>query len=195
MFPSKHGVQFSDCEIGTWNEGVAMADIWNSEKRSWVMSRIRSRNTKPEIVVRSILHRLGYRFTVNGPLNRTLPGKPDIVLPKWKTVILVHGCFWHAHEDCKDFRLPKTRTEWWREKLAKNKARDIKVKREIEEAGWHVMTVWACEMKTVPKLEQLVAGLRWEVAGKKKAVKYAQPAGQFEVQAARVAEAVKRYRM
>ena len=70
-----------------------MADLWDAEKRSWVMSRIRSRDTKPEIV-RSILHRLGYRFTVSGPLNKSLPGKPDIVLPKWKTVVLVHGCFW-----------------------------------------------------------------------------------------------------
>jgi DNA mismatch endonuclease, patch repair protein len=82
-----------------------MADIVSEEQRSYNMSRIRGKNTKPEIAVRSLLHNLGYRFTVNGSKNKKLPGRPDIVLPKYKTVIFVHGCFWHAHENCKDFRL------------------------------------------------------------------------------------------
>ncbi|MDQ8189124.1 very short patch repair endonuclease [Roseibacillus persicicus] len=168
-----------------------MADLWDAEKRSWVMSRIRSRDTKPEIVVRSILHRLGYRFTINGPLNKSLPGKPDIVLPKWKTVVLVHGCFWHAHEGCKDFRIPKTRSEWWAEKLAKNKARDAKVKRELREAGWQVITIWACEMKTVDKLAALVIRLGNEMASAEKKSSYRLPAET----ATRVAEEVKGYRV
>ncbi len=100
-----------------------MADIVSEEQRSYNMSRIRNKNTKPELIVRSLLHRLGYRFTVNATNNKKLPGKPDIVLPKYKTIIFVHGCFWHAHQNCKDFRLPKTRTEWCKEKLEGNTAR------------------------------------------------------------------------
>jgi len=81
-----------------------MADVFTPEKRSEVMSRIRGGGTKPELVVRSMLHRMGYRFTVNGPLNRGLPGRPDLVLPRYRTVVFVHGCFWHGHEGCRDFR-------------------------------------------------------------------------------------------
>ena len=84
-----------------------MADVFTPEKRSWLMSRIRGKNTKPELVVRSLLHRLGYRFTVNGPRNRELPGKPDIVLPRFRTVIFVHGCFWHRHKNCRLASTPK----------------------------------------------------------------------------------------
>ena len=91
------------------------------------MSRIRNKDTKPEILVRSMLHGLGLRFTVNGPKSKKLPGRPDIVLPKYKTVIFVHGCFWHGHKNCKDFRIPKTRSEWWREKLEGNAARDRQI--------------------------------------------------------------------
>jgi len=104
-----------------------MADIWSPEKRSEVMSRIRGGNTKPELLVRSMLHRLGYRFTVTGPKNKSLPGKPDLVLPKYQVVIFVHGCFWHGHEHCPDFKMPSSKTEWWRAKLAGNKARDARV--------------------------------------------------------------------
>ncbi|MEM9080130.1 MAG: DNA mismatch endonuclease Vsr [Verrucomicrobiota bacterium] len=167
-----------------------MADIWDAEKRSWVMSRIRSKDTKPEMVVRSILHRLGYRFTVNGPLNKSLPGKPDVVLPKWGTVVLVHGCFWHAHTPCKIFKMPKTRTEWWREKLGKNKERDARVKRELKKEGWRVVLVWECQLSTVPKLEKLVERLGREIECKKKLENYSLPEGR----AARVAEGVKGYR-
>ena len=86
-------------------------DIFTPQKRSEVMSRIRGRDTKPEFALRSMLHRLGYRFTVKGPKNKSLPGRPDIVLPKYRTVIFVHGCFWHGHEHCPAFRLPSTRRE------------------------------------------------------------------------------------
>jgi DNA mismatch endonuclease (patch repair protein) len=102
----------------------SMADIFTPEKRSEVMSKIRGKNTKPEIVVRSILHALGYRFTVNGSKNRKLPGRPGIVLPKHKVLIFIHGCFWHSHEACRDFRIPKSRTEFWTKKIHGNIARD-----------------------------------------------------------------------
>lgn len=127
-----------------------MADIVSEEQRSYNMSRIRSKNTKPEIQVRSMLHRLGYRFTVNGQKNKSLPGRPDIVLPKYQTVIFVHGCFWHGHSNCKDFRLPKTRTDWWREKIEGNQARDQKQKSALARLGWRVVVVWACEIKNQP---------------------------------------------
>lgn len=125
-----------------------MADIWTPEKRSEVMSRIRGADTKPELVLRSILHRAGYRFTVHCPRNRSLPGKPDLVLPKLQTVIFVHGCFWHGHEHCKDFRIPGSRTEWWTAKIEGNKARDLRVENQLRAMGWHVVTVWACALKT-----------------------------------------------
>ena len=130
-------------------------DRISPEHRSWNMSRIHNRDTKPEIIVRSMLHRLGLRFTVNGPKNKKLPGKPDIVLPKYKTVILVHGCFWHAHKNCKDFRIPKTRSEWWREKLEGNVARDRKKQAELRKLGWKIKVIWACQLKTDNKKEKL----------------------------------------
>lgn len=124
-----------------------MVDTVSEAQRSYNMSRIRSKNTKPELAVRSMLHRLGYRFTVNGPKNKQLPGKPDIVLPKYKTVIFVHGCFWHGHKGCKHFRLPKTRTEWWQAKIDGNIARDKKAQKALKTLGWRVILVWECEVK------------------------------------------------
>ena len=99
-----------------------------------------------------MLHRLGYRFTLNGPKNKKLPGKPDIVLPKYKTVIFVHGCFWHGHADCKNFRYPKTRTEWWKAKIDGNVARDKDRIRQLEKMGWRVLVIWECELKNLEKL-------------------------------------------
>jgi DNA mismatch endonuclease, patch repair protein len=125
-----------------------MADIWSAEKRSEVMSRIRGGNTKPELLVRSLVHRLGYRFTVAGPSNKGLPGKPDLVLPKHRVVIFVHGCFWHGHEHCSDFKMPNTRRDWWIAKIAGNQARDARVENELHLLGWHVVTLWACAVKT-----------------------------------------------
>jgi DNA mismatch endonuclease, patch repair protein len=123
-----------------------MADSLTREHRSWNMSRIRSRDTKPEMVVRSLLHGMGYRFTVNGPKNRTLPGRPDIVLPKYRTVIFVHGCFWHRHNGCKGTTTPKTRTDWWEAKFAGNVARDRRNQRSLRKEGWRVVVVWECEL-------------------------------------------------
>jgi|TARA_B110000879_G_scaffold202024_1_gene277852 DNA mismatch endonuclease (patch repair protein) len=103
---------------------LPVGDVFSKEKRSWVMSRITGKDTKPEMLLRSMLHRRDFRFTVNGPKNKKLPSRPDIVLPKLKTVVFVHGCYWHGHKDCKHFRLPKSRTKWWKEKIGKTQERD-----------------------------------------------------------------------
>jgi len=124
-----------------------MADVFTPEKRSEVMSRIRGRDTKPELALRSMLHRLGYRFTVNGPKNLSLPGKPDLVLPKYQIVIFVHGCFWHGHPGCPGFRLPKSRRAWWQSKILGNQSRDIRNECALRDLGWHVVTIWECALK------------------------------------------------
>ena len=112
------------------------------------MSGIRGRNTKPELLIRSSLHRLGFRFRLHG---RKLPGRPDVVLPKHRAVVLVHGCFWHGH-DCTYFHWPKTRREFWREKIMANRRRDRRVLRELQEDGWRLFTVWECALRdTDPK--------------------------------------------
>lgn len=118
-----------------------MADIVSPEKRSDMMSGIRGKNTKPEIIVRRLLHRLGYRFRLH---RKELPGKPDIVLPKWHTVIFVNGCYWHGHENCHLFRLPKSRTEFWTNKIGSNQSRDIRNYAALGDAGWKVIVVWEC---------------------------------------------------
>lgn len=128
--------------------GCGMVDIWSPEKRSDVMARITGSDTGPEKQVRSLLHAHGYRFTVHGPRNRGLPGKPDIVLPALRVVVLVHGCFWHGHEGCADFRWPKTRRAWWKQKIHGNRERDARVEDALRALGWHVVTIWACAVKT-----------------------------------------------
>lgn len=136
-----------------------MADLISREKRSWNMSRIRSKDTKPELIVRSIIHGAGFRFTVNGPLNKSLPGKPDIVLPKYKTVIFVNGCFWHGHEGCPQFTIPKTRTEWWKNKINATKLRDQKNTKALERMGWKVLVIWECQLSTKKKSGELAQNL------------------------------------
>ena len=136
-----------------------MADVFTPEKRSEVMSLIRGRDTKPELALRSMLHRLGYRFTVNCPLNRSLPGKPDLVLPKCRTVIFVHGCFWHGHEHCPAFRMPGSRTEWWTAKISGNRARDLRNENALLALGWHVVTIWECALKRPKDHAWLIARL------------------------------------
>ena len=118
------------------------------------MSRIKGRDTKPEVMVRSLLHRAGYRFRKN---LKTLPGNPDVVLPKYKTVIFVHGCFWHRHKGCKKASMPKTNAEFWQNKFERNVANDRKHARELRKLGWQVLTVWECELKNP---EKAMAGLR-----------------------------------
>jgi DNA mismatch endonuclease (patch repair protein) len=137
-------------------------DVFTPQKRSEVMSRIRGRNTKPELALRSMLHRFGYRFTVNGPKNKQLPGKPDIILPKYRTVIFVHGCFWHGHEDCPHFRLPKSRRAWWTAKIMGNRQRDLLNENTLRGQGWHVVTIWECALRTAAArrwLEKRLHGL------------------------------------
>jgi DNA mismatch endonuclease, patch repair protein len=120
-----------------------MVDIVDSATRSRMMSGIRGRDTKPEKLIRSLLHRRGFRFRIN---RRDLPGKPDIVFPGRRAVILVHGCFWHGH-DCPLFRLPGTRTEFWDTKIAGNRANDARVKQALLDDGWRVGTVWECALR------------------------------------------------
>jgi len=126
-----------------------MVDTLTPEKRSWNMSRIRSTNTKPEKIVRSLLHQMGYRFRLH---RKDLPGKPDIVLPKYKTVILVHGCFWHHHKNCKRSNWPKSNQDYWIPKIERNIERDKENKRLLKENGWKVVVVWECEVKDPDKL-------------------------------------------
>ena len=121
-----------------------MADMHSKETRSYNMSRIRSKDTKPEMLVRKFLHKNGYRYRLHV---KDMPGKPDIVLPKYKTVIFIHGCFWHGHEGCKYYVVPKTRTEWWLNKINGNIANDEKVVKALQEKGWKVITLWECELK------------------------------------------------
>lgn len=124
-----------------------MADTLSKARRSWNMGRIASKNTRPEQAVRSLLHRAGFRFTVNGPLNRSLPGKPDLVLPRFRVAIFVHGCFWHRHEGCKYAYTPKSRVGFWEEKFRKNVERDREVARLLKEGSWQPFTIWECELK------------------------------------------------
>ena len=110
------------------------------------MSQIRAKNTKPELLVRRFLHANGFRFRLH---RKDLPGKPDIVLPKYKTVIFVHGCFWHGHKGCKYFVVPKTRREWWVKKINTNKANDQKAVKYLKKTGWQTINLWECDLKAI----------------------------------------------
>ena len=121
-------------------------DRLTPEERSLNMSRIRNKNTRPEKIVRSLLHRLGFRFRLH---RRDLPGTPDIVLPGRKAVIFVHGCFWHQHKGCKDSGIPKTNTEFWETKLNKNVERDKKNTAALKQLGWKVLEIWECETENL----------------------------------------------
>ena len=128
---------------------VSFEDV--DPQRSALMSRIRSKQTQPELAVRRALHGRGLRFRLH---RRDLPGKPDIVLPKHKLAIFVHGCFWHQHPNCKLASRPKTRSEYWGPKLASNVARDKRHVRALEELGWRVETVWECDTRDAVRLEE-----------------------------------------
>ena len=121
-----------------------MSDVHSKETRSYNMSMIKGKNTKPEMIVRRYLFSKGFRYRVNV---KELPGKPDIVLRKYRTVIFINGCFWHGHEGCRYFVIPKTRTEWWRAKIDKNIARDAEVRDKLRSMGWRTMVVWECQLK------------------------------------------------
>jgi DNA mismatch endonuclease (patch repair protein) len=123
---------------------TTMTDVHNKKIRSYNMSQIKSKDTNPELLVRKFLFSKGLRFRL---YYKNLPGKPDIVLPKHKTVIFIHGCFWHGHEDCKYFVVPKTRTEWWRKKIDNNRQLDFKNSQNLQEIGWKVLTIFECELR------------------------------------------------
>jgi len=124
-----------------------------SEQRSRNMSAIKSKNTKPEIKVRKVLHSMGYRFRLH---SKDLPGSPDIVLPKYKTVIFVHGCFWHRHENCKYASTPKTRKEFWNKKFTENKKRDSEIQEKIKILDWRSVVIWECETKNIENLRDKI---------------------------------------
>jgi DNA mismatch endonuclease (patch repair protein) len=119
-------------------------DTLTRERRSWNMSRIKGRDTKPELLVRSVLHRLGYRFRLH---QKKLPGRPDLVLPKHRTVVFVHGCFWHRHPRCRYAYTPKSNIAFWTTKFEQNVARDREARRALRKAGWRVVVIWECQAK------------------------------------------------
>jgi DNA mismatch endonuclease, patch repair protein len=121
-----------------------MTDVHDKETRSFNMSRIRSKGTKPEILVRKYLFNKGFRYSLNV---KSLPGTPDIVLPKFKIAIFIHGCFWHGHDNCKFFVIPKTRTEWWLNKIVQNKVSDSENCSKLTDLGWKVITIFECRLK------------------------------------------------
>lgn len=121
-----------------------MADVHDADTRSYNMSCVKSKNTKPEIWVRKYLFACGFRYRINV---KKLPGTPDIVLPKYKTAIFVNGCFWHGHKNCRYFVIPKTRTEWWLDKINRNIDRDQANILALKKSGWRVITIWECQLK------------------------------------------------
>lgn len=129
-----------------------MADVHSKEVRSYNMSRIRAKDTKPEEIVRKYLFSRGLRFRKN---DKRYPGHPDIVLPKYKTIVFVNGCFWHAHEGCKYFILPSTNQDFWRNKLFGNRDRDHENTKKLQNAGWHVIVIWECELKKEHRADTL----------------------------------------
>ena len=130
-----------------------MADVHTPEQRSYNMSQIRGKNTKPEEIVRKYLFSQGFRYRKNDP---RLPGKPDIVLPKYKTVVFVNGCFWHGHEGCRYFVWPKNNAEFWKAKISGNIQRDVQSIRLLRDQGWNVIVVWECELKKANREATLI---------------------------------------
>ena len=122
-----------------------MTDIHDRETRSYNMSQIKCKDTKPEVLVRKYLYAKGLRFRLH---NRNLPGKPDLTLPKYRSVIFVNGCFWHGHNGCKFFKLPGTKSEWWKEKIENTIHRDKTTELKLKELGWRVIVIWECELKS-----------------------------------------------
>lgn len=136
-----------------------MADVHDKETRSFNMSRIKGKNTKPEILVRKFLFANGFRYRLNF---KELPGKPDILLPKYKTAIFVNGCFWHGHKNCQYFKIPSTRTDWWKEKIEKNVLNDSIKQSQLKESGLRVIVVWECQIKNKSIYRTLIKDVKNE---------------------------------
>lgn len=128
-----------------------MPDVFSKSKRSEIMSRIGQKDTKPEIVVRKLLHRMGYRYRLH---RKDLPGTPDVVLPKYRKIIFVHGCFWHGHKGCSRAALPETNREFWERKIENNKTRDRLTMKELKKLGWKCFVIWQCQIKNLETLER-----------------------------------------
>ena len=132
-----------------------VTDHLDPESRSQLMARVGDKDTKPEMLVRSLLHRMGYRFRLH---RSDLPGKPDIVLPRHGVAVQVHGCFWHRHDCPRGRVLPKTRAQWWRAKLERNRERDFEQQRELERLGWDVLVIWECETRAPEAVAERLHG-------------------------------------
>lgn len=128
-----------------------MSDIMTKEERSALMSKIKGKNTKPEMIVRKYLFARGFRYRLH---DKYLPGSPDIVLPKYKTAVFIHGCFWHGHSGCRKARLPSSNIDYWEKKIHENLERDRKKIASMEEAGWHVLVVWQCDIDNKTRREK-----------------------------------------
>ena len=133
-----------------------MADRMTPEQRHRCMSHIHSRNTRPEMLVRRYLYAHGFRYRVNV---RRLPGTPDIVLSRLRTCIFINGCFWHGHEGCSDFKLPRTNTAFWQQKIDRNRQRDLERQQQLRLMGWNVIRIWGCQLKTKARQEETLQGL------------------------------------
>jgi DNA mismatch endonuclease (patch repair protein) len=131
---------------------IIMTDIFTKEQRSYIMSRIKSKNTRPELIVRKYLYNHGIRYRLHTKL---LPGSPDIMLKKYGVVIFVNGCFWHGHDNCSIYRAPKTNSEWWKNKIGRNIKRDKEKRIQLRNMGWHVITVWECQLKPAYRQQTL----------------------------------------
>lgn len=125
-----------------------MADIHDKKTRSYNMSQVKSKNTKPELLVRKFLFSKGFRYKLH---DKKLPGKPDLVFPKFKVALFINGCFWHGHDNCKYSTIPKTRREWWLNKITSTKRKDRENILKLQQMGWKTMTVWGCELKGIKK--------------------------------------------
>lgn len=169
-----------------------MPDTLSKKQRSAVMSRVRSADTKPEWILRCGLHRLGFRYRLG---NRHLPGRPDLAFPKYRSVVLVHGCYWHRHPGCKDASMPKSNVAFWTRKFTENVERDRRMERELAARGWRVMVVWECELlhHTVETIGRVAQWLRHANNPSTQSVRYASAMNRDEILA--VAERKVRYRI
>lgn len=139
-----------------------MVDRLSVERRSWLMSRVSATDTSPEVRVRKVAHRMGLRFRLH---RRTLPGKPDLIFPRYRVALFVHGCFWHRHPGCKKASTPKSRVDFWLQKFEANVRRDKIVRSDLESLGWHVVIIWECQTKELSEVEDVLSRevLKWGV--------------------------------